>query len=350
MEKRKVVSGMLCAMLIVPTMALCASAETLPIVTGSATDIVIGDLNGNQINDCMDIVQMKKHLIGQGNLSEQQFRNADLNLDGKVNVIDLCLLKTNVLEEAPVKKQTWQIDQLPYTATFWTKATSDAPSAVITTTAELEAYLAPISEPDVVTAYLAKYDEAFFAENVLLLNTIAQSCGEDILYTIDGIHSMQSKSSVLFVSYSDHYEQKAYPDVVSALLAQVTIPKTQYYAHSVIWINESAIEDAEWIYYDSPSGDETILIKQHSFLLAGYVDIYQVNADGTETLVHNAYTDDGYQPFSENGDWSLDENGNAVFSNGTSYSITWTDTAATVGFDNGTGTHYWEYYDIPLSQ
>ena len=40
---------------------------------------------------------MKKHLLGIETLSDEQKTRADYNLDGKIDVLDLCLMKRQLL-------------------------------------------------------------------------------------------------------------------------------------------------------------------------------------------------------------------------------------------------------------
>lgn len=56
-----------------------------------------GDINLDGKFNTMDILVMKKHLLGIETLSDEQKTRADYNLDGKIDVLDLCLMKRQLL-------------------------------------------------------------------------------------------------------------------------------------------------------------------------------------------------------------------------------------------------------------
>lgn len=92
-------------------------------------------------------------------------------------------------------------------------------------------------------------------------------------------------------------------------------------------------DDADWLYYDAPNQKHSLVVLQNSDLFNGTVSVYRCDADGVEkTLIGSGGTDDGYQPFTKYGTWSEDADGNAVYSNGVSYWITWKDAEAVVTY------------------
>lgn len=100
-----------------------------------------------------------------------------------------------------------------------------------------------------------------------------------------------------------------------------------------IVFGETSEDEADWLYYDAPDQKHSLVVLQNSDLLSGTVSVYRCDADGVEkTLIGSGGTDDGYQPFTKYGTWSEDADGNAVYSNGVSYWITWKDTEAVVTY------------------
>lgn len=82
-----------------------------------------------------------------------------------------------------------------------------------------------------------------------------------------------------------------------------------FFVIGVFSINTSFSSDYK--YYEFRSNDMLyhIVVKEQSYLLAGYGDIYEVTAPGIMTLVGDYTTDDGYRPFSDSKyyfEWSDD--------------------------------------------
>ena len=59
--------------------------------------ILAGDVNLDGRVSVLDGVILQKYLLNQYNLSKYEFERADLNQDGVVNIYDLCLLKKNLV-------------------------------------------------------------------------------------------------------------------------------------------------------------------------------------------------------------------------------------------------------------
>ncbi len=125
---------------------------------------------------------------------------------------------------------------LSYNEAFWERADSDASSAVITGTQELEEWLAPIVSEEEMATFRETYTDAYFAEHVLLLNAFAQTSGGQCAFEITGI---AQDGSALTVTWRDLYEELgATEDIVSDVLAQVSIPSDSFTAETVTWIEE----------------------------------------------------------------------------------------------------------------
>ena len=59
---------------------------------------VRGDVDGNGSVNTIDVVELMHILIGKVNPSDNEMKNADMNDDGKVSIIDLILLKNKVIQ------------------------------------------------------------------------------------------------------------------------------------------------------------------------------------------------------------------------------------------------------------
>lgn len=72
-------------------LALLSSGISIP-----ASSASLGDVNADGNVSIADIVSLQKHLVGKGSLSSDAKANADMNIDGRVNVFDLSILKNTV--------------------------------------------------------------------------------------------------------------------------------------------------------------------------------------------------------------------------------------------------------------
>lgn len=251
MKKGKILSGILSCATLTSMASFYANAGeaidksqiTVPEITGT----ICGDVNLDGRIGLQDAILLNKSIAKSVLLNETAKKNADCNADDYLNSEDtLSLLRylVSLTDELPEIPQDYvkelalvsKIDAIGYTDELFHLSNSENSSAVITSCAELEAYLTPITQAETVQMYLSKYDDMFFEKNVLLLNSIYQSCGGRIMYQID---SVSYQGSQLKVKYSDMYEDyQSYPDVVNGLLAQVTVPKEQYQANAVEWIQQ----------------------------------------------------------------------------------------------------------------
>ena len=59
--------------------------------------IITGDVNLDGKVSVLDIIILKKYLLNQYHFSKYEFERADFNRDGVVNIYDLCLLKKNLV-------------------------------------------------------------------------------------------------------------------------------------------------------------------------------------------------------------------------------------------------------------
>lgn len=76
------------------------------VTNDSYIDCAIGDVDGNGFINSGDNLLIQKHLNGTGELFESQQKNADVNLDGKLDKLDMELIQMYA---------TGQIAKLPYT-------------------------------------------------------------------------------------------------------------------------------------------------------------------------------------------------------------------------------------------
>jgi hypothetical protein len=59
--------------------------------------VIYGDVNGDSVIDAIDLLLVRKNLLGLVSLSDASFRSCDVNHDGAVDAIDLLLVRKSLL-------------------------------------------------------------------------------------------------------------------------------------------------------------------------------------------------------------------------------------------------------------
>ena len=104
-------------------------------------------------------------------------------------------------------------------------------SAVISDTDELKEYLEIVYRDEVISKYLEKYDDIYFKNNVLLINSIYQPFGsEKPIYVIDSVTCLDKAIDINIKTIENGGD-----DMISVCLAQVAIPKDEYNNKAVNW-------------------------------------------------------------------------------------------------------------------
>ena len=102
--------------------------------------------------------------------------------------------------------------------------------AVITNTDQLNVYLSNICTEEKKAEFTEKYDDAFFNDNVLFINTLSQSMGARPLLTINSVDVDEK------IKINAECEDPGVGEaVMSICMAQVTISRTAYKAQAVEW-------------------------------------------------------------------------------------------------------------------
>lgn len=206
-------------------------------------------------------------------------------------------------------------------------AFSDGSETRIDSTEELQTYLETILQPDEIPEYLQQYDDAFFAESTLVVHSFQLRNAAPLEYTA----IQKNQALAILLSY-----QQAGGKQLTNYLAFAAVRRAELSEISNVGFlafGGTSEDEADWLYYDAPNQKHSLVVLQNSDLFNGTVSVYRCDADGVEkTLIGSGRTDDGYQPFTKYGTWSEDADGNAVYSNGVSYWITWKDTEAVVTY------------------
>lgn len=65
--------------------------------------IVVGDVNGDGRVNAVDLTMMRRHIIGMYNLTPRQIRIGDVNHNGRIDELDLEIFVDIILERSPTK-------------------------------------------------------------------------------------------------------------------------------------------------------------------------------------------------------------------------------------------------------
>lgn len=111
LNKKKITDKKLIIVFLVGVAILLAAVAVIvhfstQVTNDSYIDCAIGDVDGNGFINSGDNLLIQKHLNGTGELFESQQKNADVNLDGKLDKLDMELIQMYA---------TGQIAKLPYT-------------------------------------------------------------------------------------------------------------------------------------------------------------------------------------------------------------------------------------------
>ncbi|WP_296582724.1 dockerin type I repeat-containing protein, partial [Ruminococcus sp.] len=208
-----------------------------------------GDVNCDDEVDMADAVLIMQALANpnkygidgtaEHHLTEQGKTNGDMNGDGltvgDAQAIQKKLLGLDAPSELTFDKTVdWYHSNTA--ESFWDICFDGEYSAVITNTEELEVYLSKVLQDKAIKAYVEKYNDSFFKDNVLLLDSIYQSAGMKAGYQIDNVDFSDDEISVSVVyAFS---KGQALECVVSLCIAQVIVPKEAYNGQTVNWTIE----------------------------------------------------------------------------------------------------------------
>ena len=99
-----------------------------------------------------------------------------------------------------------------------------AVSSIIKSTNELKNYLDKFYREKVISEYLEKYDDSFFNDNVLLMNTVYQSSGTEARYMVNATVGLNGDIGA-FIMYNGNDSDD---DLISVCLAQIIVPKDAF--------------------------------------------------------------------------------------------------------------------------
>lgn len=237
MKLHQKITALLCSTAMIFSMApsVAASEEqedaasSLPyasIQIGNVTNTKKGDDNNPGLSD---IVTLKRYLLGEDEFTKSQFQNGDTNLDGKVNGLDLAILRDFVLKEQPVQEISYSITPCEYTEGYHQQLIKEEPYVTITSYEEKKKFYADVFDTSFMGA------EKLYEKYVESLCPVWQGYGGPTAFHIDRV---QYQNGNLEVHYYEQPTSASATDVINPQMGRILIPKSLYHGEPIVWIED----------------------------------------------------------------------------------------------------------------
>lgn len=300
----------------------------------SRTETVIsGDANRDGKLSISDAVILQQYLTS-GICESKDLSRLDINLDGTIDSFDVIVMRQTILNPENIVSYKWSIDILASAGDLLQH------DGIFTDAYETADYLSElITDPAELQTYLDRYDETFFEDNNLVLVPFLQKHGKGIYYRVSGLGKMRPNfmrrmaGDEIFMTLSADYSayEALYPITNTNLLIQTAVPKSQSNAGDFVSYFDDYQKETNMSLniYHSPDNSREIYITQESLGSISDIRVFlKVSKIAYKALTFmNA---NGEKPFTDSGEWYVDSDGNNVFGNGTTYSITWLENAIIV--------------------
>lgn len=231
-------------------LSIITAFSAVPLMPAKALDPPVpGDVNLDWTVNMADLVCMQRYLLGTGELDwVYGIYSADVDNDGKIDIFDYIELRRLVDEwcglsknDVKITSRFTQVDvSIPLGVTYARPSSSDC---IIRSVKEFEIYLSPChvmttggecftieaASQEVSDDFLARYDDEFFANNILLLNYLP---GTDS-YKFESIQYEDEKLVIRYYDSTPYGLHWAAP--LPPYIAEVAVPKTLWADGDVIW-------------------------------------------------------------------------------------------------------------------
>ncbi len=228
--------------------AVIAAAAAVPAVTASAVNVnspvvqnLVGDINSDGSLAISDAVLLSGYLLGAEQFTEKQYKAADLNTDGDVNTYDFIVMRERVIADIRADVQqtglSYRYDATSQITYDGCKKAISGLSAVITSSEDIQNQFGTVFQPCVISALTSFYDDSFFENNVLLINT---ELWDSKYYDPSGA-DISDENGVITIT--THRQQVADDEVgigIRAVIHQVSYPKDKYDGQEIVWCEEGA--------------------------------------------------------------------------------------------------------------
>ena len=205
-----------------------------------------GDVNCDNEVDMADAVLIMQALANpnkygengtaENHLTEQGKINADMDggglTVGDAQIIQKKLLGLDEIADVQYEKNIdWYCSNLP--SGVYEKCKGIGKHAIITSTDEMKTYIEQVAPAETVTSYLEKYNDNFFKENVLLIDSVNQTEGAVVGYVFDNVEITDKEINITIKKALSDWE--AAPDLMSLCIFQIPVSKMSYNGQTVNW-------------------------------------------------------------------------------------------------------------------
>ncbi len=307
--------------------------------------VISGDANYDNTVNIADAVLLQKYMSSgefDGNVS-----CFDINSDGIIDSFDMILMRQAVINQKEPVEHIYAVDML--------NSAESIPESgrVLTNVPEVSAYLSEfIPDTAEIQTYLDKYNDDFFENNNLILMPFNQKYGRGVFYNVSSVGKIRPKRSRglnddIFIALEAEYGayRVLYPITDTKLLIQAGVPKNEVNSGDNVSVYDSyeVKTDMEAVSYTSPDNKQEICITQETIGDLSDIRVFLKNNKISYKAL-TFLTSYGDKPFTADGEWSVDENGNNVFSNGTTYSLIWYDDHVII--NHQVENERWEYVSV----
>lgn len=343
---KKIITAVLSLSIMSGLVPLVSSARNLYVHNGLpewSDTAVTGDINDDGYLNIADAVALSEY-IKSGQSESSEISRMDINYDGFIDSFDLVLMRKLILNPDNAFSSDYSIDII-------NSAETVTDGKLVTNKSEMTEYLSSfIKDESEIAVFSERYNDKFFIKNNLVLQPFIQERGRGILYTVSGSGVTQNNEICIVISPNYQVYRPLYQVTDTFLLIQSSVPKSQSSAgDGVILIDtEKSLSDISSYNYTSPDGTKEIYITQESFMNIADIRVYLKNSAISFSPLTNLTTENGFTPFSSNGEWHRDSDGNDVFGDGIYYNITWFSDSIVIDYKTSQDT--WNSVSVSLEE
>lgn len=231
-------------------LGITTAFSAVPLMPAKALSPPIpGDVNLDWTINIADLVCMQKYLMGTGTIDNTfGLMTVDLNNDKRVDVFDYIELRRLVDEwcdlsknDVKIESRFTQVDTSIPPGVHYARPSGSA--SIIRSVEDLEYYLSPYNVmttdgecvfidsacQEVLDDLYARYDDEFFANNILLLNYLSGTAG----YEFESVQYEDSKLVIKYYDSTPYGLTWCFP--LPPYIAEVAVPKTLWADGDYTW-------------------------------------------------------------------------------------------------------------------
>ncbi len=331
---KKLITAALSLSILSGIVPLYSSAKTFYVHNGLPSwseTFVAGDINGDGSVRIADAVILSEYLMN-GYSEYPDIVRLDVNSDGYIDSFDLVSMRKLVLNPDSAMSSECAVDII--------KPSAPVPdSSILSDKAAMTSYLSSFIDETEIAVYSERYNDAFFKENNLIFQPFLQERGRGIFYTVSGSGRTPDNKIRTIISANYEVYRPLYPFTHTYLLIQTAVQKSQSIENDSLTLLDTTADfpDVSSYKYSSPDGTKEIYITQESFMNVNDIRVYLKESSISFAPLASLMAESGTTPFSNEGKWYKDNDGNDVFGDGLHYSITWFENSVIIEYEISQG-------------